>query len=211
MKRTLLSLMIATAAATPMLASAASSVQLKITGTIVPASCAITMPGGTTVDYGKIASDKLNKDTPTTLGDDVRTKLQVSCDAPTLFAIKTTDERADSKTAVAGISNDDAFGLGKTGSANIGAYSLSFVNTIADGKTVNVLRTTIGGNSFLRVAQAQPNALMASGDGSGNVPVAYKTVATDVKLKTLIQKASDLPLDKEIKIDGLATFEVVYL
>ncbi|WP_368643577.1 DUF1120 domain-containing protein [Castellaniella ginsengisoli] len=211
MKRTLLSLMIATSAATPVLANAASSAQLKITGSIVPASCSITMPGGTTIDYGKIASDTLKKDVPTVIGDGVRAKLQVSCDAPTLFAIKTTDERAGS--AITGTSDptDVLFGLGKTGSTNIGAYRISLVNVSADGKIVNVLRGSVGGSTFIKNAQAQPGAISAFGDGNNAVPVAYKAVTADLSLKTYVQKASALPLKQEVKFDGQTTFEVVYL
>ncbi|WP_368643578.1 DUF1120 domain-containing protein [Castellaniella ginsengisoli] len=211
MKRTLLSLMIATSAATPMLANAASSVQLKVTGTIVPASCSITMPGGTTIDYGKIASDTLKKDAPTMIGDDVRAKLQVSCDAPTLFAIKTTDERAGSAITGTGEATDVLFGLGKTGSTDIGAYRISLVNVNADGKTVNVLRKAIGDTSYAKLAEMRPGAISAFGDGSNAVPVAYKNVTADLSLKTYVQKASALPLKQEVKFDGQTTFEVVYL
>ncbi|WP_368648936.1 DUF1120 domain-containing protein [Castellaniella ginsengisoli] len=211
MKRTLLSLMIATSAATPMLANAASSVQLRVTGSIVPASCSITMPGGTTIDYGKIASDTLEKDAPTVIGDDVRAKLQVSCDAPTLFAIKTTDERAGSAITGTGVPNNAFFGLGKTGSTNIGAYRISLVNVNADGKTVNVLRKAIGSTSYAKFAEMRPDEISAFGDGSNAVPVAYKNVTADLSLKTYVQKASALPLKQEVKFDGQTTFEVVYL
>ncbi|WP_368642654.1 DUF1120 domain-containing protein [Castellaniella ginsengisoli] len=211
MKRTLLSLMIATSAATPMLANAASSVQLKVTGSIVPASCSITMPGGTTIDYGTITSDTLKKDAPTMIGDDVRAKLQVSCDAPTLFAIKTTDERAGSAITGTGEATEILFGLGKTGATDIGAYRISLVNVSGDGKTVNVLRKATGETSYAKFAQAQPGAISAFGDGSNAVPVAYKNVTADLSLKTYVQKASALPLKQEVKFDGQTTFEVVYL
>ncbi|WP_368642653.1 DUF1120 domain-containing protein [Castellaniella ginsengisoli] len=211
MKRTLLSLMIATSAATPMLANAASSVQLRVTGSIVPASCSITMPGGTTIDYGTITSDKLTKDAPTVIGDDVRAKLQVSCDAPTLFAIKATDERAGSAITGTGEATEILFGLGKTGATDIGAYRISLDNVSGDGKIVNVLRSSVGSSTFIKNAQAQPGAISAFGDGSNAVPVAYKNVTADLSLKTYVQKASALPLKQEVKFDGQTTFEVVYL
>ncbi|MVW72523.1 DUF1120 domain-containing protein [Bordetella sp. 15P40C-2] len=211
MKRTLLSLALAATALSPMLATAASSVQMKVTGTIFPASCEITMPGGTTVDYGKIASGSLSQDKATLLGDDVRANIQVSCDAPTMFAIKPTDARSGTAIASTGKDSTYLYGLGQAGGVNVGAYTVSFVNAKGDGKTVNVIRMDESGKNPAKFAEVLPNKLSGFGDGSGSEVVPHKLVTTDVKMATYVEKASALPLTGDIKLDGLTTFELVYL
>ncbi|WP_368643576.1 DUF1120 domain-containing protein [Castellaniella ginsengisoli] len=207
MKRTLLSLLIATTAATPMLANAASSAQLKVTGSIAPASCSIAMPGGATIDLGKIASDTLEKDDVTLL-EPKSNKLQVSCDAPTLFAIKTTDERAGTNSFL----SNDSYGLGTVGSIKIGYYIIQLTQAVADGKTVPVLRQSrAGSTSYEKNPGARLDRLMAFGAGNGLIPTAYKDLAVNIKLLPRIAQASTLPLNKEIKLDGLVTLELVYL
>lgn len=168
------------------------------------------MPGGTTIDYGKIASDTLNKDAPTALGNEYA-RIQVSCDAPTLFAIKPTDERAGSAITGTGVPTDAFFGLGKTGSTNIGAYKLTLVNSNTDGKPLYGMRKAIGDTSYKLLTELQPGAITAFSDRNVVVPAAFKNVTSTILLNTYIQKASALPLDKEIKFDGLATLEVTYL
>ncbi|MVW79079.1 DUF1120 domain-containing protein [Bordetella sp. 02P26C-1] len=211
MKRTFLSLALAATALSPMLATAASSVQMKVTGTIFPASCQITMPGGTTVDYGRIASGSLNQDKVTELGNDVRANIQVSCDAPTLFLIKPTDARSGTAITSTGKSSIDLYGLGQAGGVNVGAYTVTFVNPKGDGKAINVLRLDSPEKTPAKLAEVAANKFSAFGDGSGSEVVPYKLVTTDVKIATYIEKASALPLKGEIKLDGLTTFELVYL
>ncbi|MVW79078.1 DUF1120 domain-containing protein [Bordetella sp. 02P26C-1] len=212
MKRTLLSLALAATALSPMLATAASSVQMKVAGTIYPAACDISMPGGTTIDYGRIASATLNKDTVTKIGDDVRAKVAVTCNAPTLFAIKSSDARAATKIAVAGSSPATLFGLGKSGSVNIGAYSINLVDPIDDaGKRPRVLSTPVGSTVATATALVTPGELVSFGEESGVKYAAHKSVTADMKFTTYIEKASALPLKGDIKLDGLATFELVYM
>lgn len=214
MKRTLLSVMIAATAATPMLTQAASSIQFTVTGALVPSTCDITMPGGSTINYGKIASDTLKTDETTQIGGDMHTSIRVACAAPTLFAITPIDVRAASKITVAGQTDAALFGLGTVDDKKIGAYTVDFTNaTTADGKTLTVLRTAdISGKANLQAsANVYPNQLSGFAEASGNAFTAYKDVTTDVSVKAYIQKASELPLTKNIPLDGLATFEVRYL
>lgn len=141
MKHTPISVMIvATVAtvATPILAQAASSIQLRVIGTVALPSCDITAPDGAAIKYGKIASDTLKTHETTPIGN-AHTSIRINCYAPTLFAIKPTDARAASKITVAGLSDYLLYGLGTIDGKKIGAYTIDFTNAIADGKPTSIL------------------------------------------------------------------------
>ena len=87
-------------------AFAASTVDLTVKGLIVPSACTPTLSANT-VDVGRVSVKDLNQEaetwlTPTTL------QLGIDCESATLFAMQTTDNRADSG------SNFTAYGIGKT-------------------------------------------------------------------------------------------------
>ncbi|WP_368639856.1 DUF1120 domain-containing protein [Castellaniella ginsengisoli] len=208
LKRALLSSLIATAAATPMLASAASSAQLKVTGTIAPAACSITMPGGATVDYGKIAASTLNATADTKIEEKIRAKVSITCSAPTLFAIKVTDERPG--TAIT--RNGDTYplyGLGTQHNVKVGGYGLDLLNSQADGKSVSIMRKPAEAADWETGPKtyAIPGSLLAFGGPA----VASTTANADIRVRTYVAPSRDLPLAEETPLDGLASFELVYL
>lgn len=221
MNRTLLSLMIAATVATPILAQAASSIPLTITGTIVPASCSITMPGGTTIDNGVITANSLGLGTmdDITSFEGKNTSIRVACDAPTLFTIKPTDERAASTITwpyadgtVAGITQASLYGLGMIDDKRkIGAYFVNFISATADGKTLKVLRMDASGKNPQAANWAYPNRQSGFGDTTGNIVTTHKDVTINVQVRTVLRIPAKPPLDKEVQLDGLATFELIYM
>ena len=108
---------------------AASNVDVNVKGSITPAACTPTLTSGGVVDHGKIAFKDLNRNGETKLP--VATlSLAVSCAAPTLFAIKSIDNRAGSSAEY----NDtpSAFGVGlANGSVKVGFYFLKMNNSMA--------------------------------------------------------------------------------
>lgn len=212
MKCALASFVLASIALSPMPASAATSVQLKVTGAIVPASCGITMPGGTIVDYGRIDPNFLNKDNVTIIGDDIRAKMQVTCDSPMLFAIRPTDERAATKISVPGVQPSDLFGLGRAGNVNIGAYKVRLFFPLAEGVLVNIVRIGSSGKFPQFNNDIIPNQEFGfTANVASTVITPYKDVIAEVVLTTYVNKTSALPMNREVKLDGLATFELIYL
>ena len=144
----------ASALLAPIFASAATTAELKLIGTIIPAACAPNFVGGSTIDYGNIPVGALNV-TEQTMLPEKHTSLSVTCDAPVKFALITKDER--SATVVSTLATIDGYGasakygLGtaKNG-AKIGAYSLKIDDeTSSTGSTFRVVSSD-GGNTWVR-------------------------------------------------------------
>ena len=66
---------------------AASSVDLRVTGSITPSACVPQLSSGGLIDYGKISVKDLRWDKVMPVQ---RLQLSVNCDAATFFAIKST-------------------------------------------------------------------------------------------------------------------------
>ncbi|TSD60059.1 DUF1120 domain-containing protein [Variovorax sp. KBS0712] len=198
--------------------ASADSAELRIAGTIAPSPCTPAFTGGGVVDYGKIPAKSLNSTAQTTLADKT-IQLSVTCDAPLLFGFKVIDERAStavtSLTTIAGYAPNKKFGLGASDGKNIGAYSLVVASQTADGGSATSIGTMNGGVNW---ATHPPGfGLMADGgeiistrvDGQG--PSARRSGTADIRVVTAIDKGSNLPLTHAIPLDGLSTFELVYL
>lgn len=206
---------IACAIMVPVLANAATTAELKLIGTITPASCVPNFTGGSTIDYGTIPASTLNATEQSRLPNK-STSFTVTCDAPVKFGFSVIDER--SATAVAEIgSSFQAYGLGAADNgANIGGYWLSINNGTADTGEVEKLRSLDGGvtwEAFAGNIYADGEAaVFAFGDSvSSQTPTAHKSVSVDLDVFAYIDKTDNLPIADEIKIDGLATIEVKYL
>lgn len=207
----------ASALLTPIFASAATTAELKLIGTIIPAACAPNFVGGSTIDYGNIPAGTLNVAEQTMLPEK-HTTLSVTCDAPVKFALRTFDERSatvvSTLTTIDNYSASAKYGLGTAeNGAKIGAYSLKIDNeTSGTGSTFRV--TSSDGNTWVRFGgglSGNGTSLIGFSDGQNNAPAAHKSVTMDMKIVAAIDKAENLPVTDEINIDGLATIEVVYL
>lgn len=201
----------------PVLASAATTADLKLIGTITPAACTPNFTGGATIDYGNIPVGTLNA-TAQTLLPEKTTKLNVTCNAPVKFAFGLVDERSASAvttlTTIGGYDATNKFGLGTADNgAKIGTYSLQISNETADTGTTRRLTSTNNGTSWANFGGALANnSLVAFGNSAtATAPSAHKSIDVDVRVVTAIDKTDNLPIATEIKIDGLTTFEVKYL
>jgi hypothetical protein len=197
----------------------AATAELKLVGTITPSACVPNFTGGSTINYGNIPAGSLNANAQTSLPL-AATKLSVVCDAPVKFAIKPFDERnATVATGVvpsAGVGVANNFGLGSApDGANIGAYTLQLTGETSDVGTTRRLSSGNAGATwalFGGYLSGSGNTLVAFSNGSNNsVPAAHTTVTADISISAAIDKSVNLPMADEIPIDGLATFEIVYL
>lgn len=188
---------------------AASSVDLVVKGIITPAACTPSLSGGGVVDHGKISIQDLpagkNPLPEATL------QLKVACDAATLIALKSTDNRKG--TAYYGYITTSYYGLGATADNWMpGAYSLVMENTTVDGTAVPVVESGEG-NTWLPVYGDlwQPGWLraVAGPNSPDNLPVAIQNLSTDVVIATFVRKPSNLTQD--LPLDGSATVDIVYL
>ncbi|MES2251091.1 MAG: DUF1120 domain-containing protein [Pseudomonadota bacterium] len=200
--------------------ASAEGAELRISGTIVPAACTPAFAGGGVIDYGGIPASSLNQTAQTTLAEK-STQLTMTCEAPVRFGFKVIDERAStavtSLTTIAGFPPNKKLGLGASDGKNIGAYSLQVTSQTDDGNPTVTLQSTNGGASWW---YGGDNGLMGDGGqivsskrvvGTGGGPDARKSVTANIRVVTAIDKGSNLPLTHAIPLDGLSTFELVYL
>ncbi|CAG4905885.1 DUF1120 domain-containing protein [Paraburkholderia gardini] len=216
-KSTLLAAMLATISVG---AFAADSVDLKVIGTIVPASCTPTLAGGGVIDYGNIPAASLSDTGFTTLADKT-SSLTITCDQPAKVSVKVIDDRSGTAPAGAIATGDQyAYGLGAVNSKNVGAYSITFphATATADGTTPDGVYSDNGGSTWgtLGVTDAHINAggnnQIAWTVSGGTAPQAYSVITQGIVVSTKLNSRPNQPdLTNDVPLDGLATFSLVYL
>lgn len=187
---------------------AAPSIEMKLTGTIVPESCDISMPSGNVVDYGRIGASELAQNGPTKIDESVRAQLQVTCQAPTNFTLKPIDARAGSALILG--SKFPHYGLGLVDGVKVGSYGMEIQHIVIDGQPGMMKRKMSNDTTTTETATyAVPNSFLSF--EIPTKPVApIKHLTADVFLRTYVAQRSSLPLQKEVPLDGLSTFELFY-
>ncbi|AIR61145.1 hypothetical protein LH23_10855 [Cedecea neteri] len=234
MQKSICALAVLAATATSFTAQAADTVDLTVIGTITPSVCVPTLAGGGVYDVGTIKAATLSA---TALnGVTTQTKqLSIVCDAPTKVAIKAVNKRlntaadttevaatgaAPAPTSLVTWRGHNVVGLGLDGSSRIGGYSLYNTGTVnADNNTVDVITaddaahtawTKGSGTPNMYGIGAAPRLLTVAATGT-TVPVAFTSLTMNVSATVYVNKASELDLTKDIKLNGMTTLEMVYL
>lgn len=211
MKTSLAALGAALLLTSPWQAFAASSVDLTVSGLIVPSACTPTLSGNGVVDHGKLSAKDLKVDEATKLND-ATLQLTVNCDAQTLFALQGVDNRAGSASDPAGA----GYGLNLiNGTQKLGFYHLRLLNPLADSVTTIPLASIDNGNTWTEATGATwpPRQYAGFGEQNGGTwaPIPIQELITDLQVMTYIAPTQDLDLTNEVQIDGSATLEVKYL
>ncbi|CAG4905894.1 DUF1120 domain-containing protein [Paraburkholderia gardini] len=220
-KNTLLAALLA---ATSVGAFAADSVDLKVIGTIVPASCTPTISGGGIVDFGRIPASSLSA-TAATLLPAKNATLTVTCDAPVAVGITTVDNRSGTSGSASSVlplstAPSQVLGVGSVGGKTVGAYNVGFLKTgiTADGNAADGIYSQDGGTTWSAFVHPfgtmiQPGVRTHSWAAPGQtVPAAFTTITQPLEIDLALNKTADMPpLNTEVPIDGLATFSLVYL
>ena len=188
------------------LAFAASTTELTVKGLITPSACDITMPGGNTIDHGKISSSDLSQTERTNIGFH-RLSLSIKCDAAIAFALKTIDNQPGSSFYKAN------FGLGLiNGDQQLGDYSLTLRNPIADDVQVQTIVSYDQGATWQEDTIMTPGLYMSVGAMDDDTqPLLTEKLIVELEVNTMINPSDGLGLDHEVLIDGSATIEVMYL
>ena len=193
MKKPLAALTAAVALVCSGMTFAASTVELAVVGVITPSACTPTLSGNGLVDHGKLSAKDLNLTTATNLPT-ARLQFNVDCEAQTLFALRTTDNRAGSSTST---------------------FWISLRSPVADNVAAEPIES-LDGVSWRPIDDVmwQSQYLAAFGDGStgqNRKPIPLKNVIVDLLVDTQIAAANSLDLSNEVLIDGSTTIEVKYL
>ncbi|NUT76537.1 DUF1120 domain-containing protein [Pseudomonas sp. C1C7] len=188
-------------------AFAASSVDLTVTGTITPSACEPTLSQGGLVDYGKISARDLNVDQPTALAQQT-VQLTITCDAATLAAVESKDNRAGS----AAQTDPANFGLGLiNGNEKLGHMNLTLANPVADGASLRNIVSTDNGSTWQPGSSLATDNIISVADSSNVTPIPFQTLTSDLRIDPVIAPANQLTLTNEANMDGSLTLTVRYL
>lgn len=195
---------------------AASAVDLTVKGLITPAACTPLLSNSGLVDYGKISIQDLSVDKRTQLPDETL-DLTIQCEAPVRFALVMRDNRDGSAI----VNSEIYYGLNRDSSGNkIGLYSLNFdpASTVVDlwpqtfrtdSTTGGVAWSTSNSRSIPIGARSYLGFTDVAGSSAG--PIALQNLTSRVTLETVIAPTSELDLSTDIRLDGSATLDVLYL
>lgn len=188
---------------------AASSVDLTVKGLITPSACSPSLPGGQVVDYGKISAKDLKQDHWTGLGKQTL-QLAITCDGPTLVALRGIDNQGNSPDP------RNSYGLALVGDKKLGDYILVLSNVRADGAAPSVLESSDDGLTWQEHVPGDvwPVTSLASfGNRSTGspAPIPIEQVTADLGVSTNIAPTAGMDLTNEVLINGSATIEVKYL
>jgi type 1 fimbria pilin len=197
----------------------AQAADLRVKGSIAPTSCSFTITTST-IDYGRIDPNSLNVTNYTKLAKR-GTPFVIKCSSPAMVGVKTLDNRASTKVpgmmqAIYNSTYNDLFnyGLGHTARGEkIGGYVIFMENLVADGRAIGLLRSVNNGTTWGRTdpVLAQPPQLASWYSGTTYTPAKAAVISGQLNAQAVINKKSALTLTSEIKLDGHATLELVYL
>lgn len=193
-------------------ATAASSVELSVKGAITPSACTPGLSQGGQIDFGKISARDLFADNSTQLPP-VNLKLTVNCEAPTLFALRSKDNRAGSAYL------DDGYNYGMgliNGNEKVGAYLLTLRDPVSSTAQVSPLTSLDGGETWWNFPHGvflvwHQLAAFGNHDNRVAAPVPLLDVTSDLYVETRIAPARGLTLDQQVPLDGSATIDLIYL
>lgn len=194
----------------------ASTVDIQVTGMLIPSACTPILSVGT-LHFGTVSSADLHPERHTALIEHAPT-LTIQCGTPTLYGLRLVDNRAGSAydSGHAG-----PLGMGYTAADEpIGAYHLE----------VDPARSTIDGRraflslgdrtgSLWSTSTAQPTALPTDGSLLGLVDrvgvdtgaVVAQVAQLGIRAHGVIAPARTLTLTDVVPLDGHVTLELVYL
>jgi type 1 fimbria pilin len=215
-------------------ASAADTIDLKVTGTITNASCTPSLSNGGAVSFGHLPISDLSSTATNQLGSKYIT-LTITCDAPMPVGWTTSDNRKESQYTLDikdaednnGTSNtpNTQYGLGETPSGvKIGSYAISLGDlsgVYADGVRKYVIydqysqsssTTDYWGLEATSAGVTEPDVrTFALADEGSMIPIAYKTGIFPLKISAAIRDTTTLDITDDTELDGSATISIVYL
>lgn len=216
-------------------ATADTTADLSVTGTIKSPACEVTLEGGGVVDFGGISRTLLKPADTAAIGAKDITAT-VDCDDKTLVLLKVVDNKAADKptgnmnvkfegSSIVGAdgahTNAEFLGLGQSHTgAPIGGYVLAFGPPKIDGIAATYVMSNNTGligygggysTSVLYYNQTSATYFGANSDGTLQANIAGETHEFPMAVAVSLDKSGNIPGDQNVTLDGSATLEVVYL
>lgn len=202
-----------------------AAIDLRVTGTIVPAACSPFLTGGGVVDYGTIKAEELNQTSFSVL-ESKDIGFNIRCDAPTRVGLTAVDNRSSSKipgiletTLGADYTSNYTYGLGTTtDNKNIGGYALRMKEGSFSALSIP-LRTIMSlDDAATWIATINDGAMAQTGHVSSwssltgpLAPSPIEVLTGVLEIQAVINKTEDLDIKDNVVLDGLATLELRYL
>ena len=191
-------------------ASHAATADLRVTGTIQPPSCSISLTNGGAVDLGQIDLASLSDVADNSLAAKT-VDVTIMCGAAAKVATQVSDDR----TGTASTPDNANFGLNNTTGGNpIGFYKDFAENGLADSVTTEVIGST-NATSWVAPVGGVPvehgNAKYTAVGTTAGGPASATTVAWTLRIEPTIASASSMGITRIEPIDGQMTLTLVYL
>ena len=209
-------------------AHAAESATLSLTGSITPGACDVSLSSAS-VDFGKIPASTLTdtmnqiRATPVTVS--------VDCDAPTAVAVQTVDNRASSAMTMAEIESSmgvtfatltdaNVLGLGNdSAGSKVGAMMLAISDATLNGAADSNLLVSSDKSAWTMKTISSTASYPLAKDGyfalgqtaSSTTPAAVTKASYTLQNNLFLKRADKYPSGEQVNIDGNVTFSVVYL
>lgn len=216
---------------------AADSIDLIVTGKIIPPACTPAFgSGGGVVDFGNILTSSLQATKDSKLPDIKEVPVTITCEQPSRFGVTFSDQRADSRSTTEmdvpfastdfGGTPDYYFGLGFTSEQKqIGVYALG-INELpsvdAEGEDRFPISSSDNGASWttgIRIFSGtgyypiknNGTEIYAFSKENESVVSPETSLTFKVGVSAVIQDLTTLHVTDEITLDGLTSINLVYL
>jgi len=194
--------------------AATSQASLKLDGEILPASCDMAIENGGTIRLGKPSPVAAPSEQGYFALPERTIGINIQCPGSTSFGIRTTDITSNAgQIRLDGAEINTVFSLGETAKGEaIGGYSaiIDKSRSLIDGKPLEkIIVSQDQGNSW----QSTQGHLTSQGKsvyswGEQSRPLNAKTVKLGLTISPFLLKNN---YSDAVKIDGITSFELVYL
>lgn len=190
--------------------SASGSAQLKVIGTITPNACTLNLDNGGVIDYGNVSPSLMGTTLP---GKSIG--FNIVCTASTKIGLKSIDNRKDSRAGAMAVYS---YGLGAAGDQNtaIGGYTL-YVGDVRVNDKAAAIVGSVQGRDWNKLTSSTNGVLFKADEYISwsahflTTPGSQKNVSGSFRVVPELAKSSTLDIKQDIKMDGSATIELVYL
>lgn len=198
-------------------AYASDEAEVRVSGVIRPASCAISAGNGGDFDFGEINARLIAGGAAgQSAGPNKTTELSVECSSAARWALKAVDGRLGSSIWSSSLAT---FGLGRAGNgAPIGAYFLTLEGGVADGRAASIAVSRDGGVTWAAGvgidARIHHDGMLSGFNVSGvhaEGPGAIRSFTTNMTLTAQLNRTSAFDLSNDIELDGAATIQLYML
>lgn len=200
-------------------AVAADSVNLEVSGTIVPTACTPTSNVGSVIEYGDILASSLNAIRPTTLNI-MPVTLTMSCAGPVKAAWQVIDNRTGTARTdlipIMPVGDLYYYGMGTApdGTAIGGIQLLYGSSPTGDGISKDDIISRDEGQSWTANNESyiNPGMLFSMAENlTAPDPGVYVTHTMSMYVSPQIGPTNDLPTMQTIPFEGNISFEIIYL